>query len=44
VEIRDEQTVPSARVNISKKKAFVGEDVGECGLQNDGEELPLYAS
>ena len=35
--IRDNQSVPSSRVNKSKKKALVGEDVGECDLQNDGD-------
>ena len=30
------QSVPSSRVNKSKKIALVGEEVGECRLQNDG--------
>jgi len=46
VAIRDNKSVPSSRVDKSKKKALVGEDVGECGLQNDGElvttEGPFY--
>jgi len=35
--IWDNQSVPFSMVNKSKKKALVGEDVGECGLQNDRE-------